>query len=94
MNPRSSKQVHRASESPGSSKPHRFKGTDVRPLRERGQATIEYLIVGVALIVIVTALSVLSGRLQEGLFVQHAADSASHAITVNTAGSAGDILLY
>ena len=62
--------------------------------QERGQATIEYLIVGVALIVIITGLGALSGRLQEGLFVQHAADSASHAITVNTAGSAGDILLY
>jgi len=60
----------------------------------RGQATVEYLIVGLALIVIIVALSVFSGRVQEGLFVQHAADSASHAITTNTAGSAGDILLY
>jgi len=62
-------------------------------LRE-GQATVEYLIVGVALIIIIAALGVLSGRLQEGLFVQHAADSASHAITTNTAGSIGDVLLY
>ena len=60
----------------------------------RGQATVEYLIVGLALIIIITALGALSGRLQEGLFVQHAADSASHAITTNTAGSAGDVLLY
>ena len=59
-----------------------------------GQATVEYLIVGLALIVIIVALSVLSGRVQEGLFVQHAADSASHALTTNTAGSAGDVLLY
>lgn len=64
------------------------------PGTSRGQATVEYLIVGVALIVIIAALGVLSGRLHEGLFVQHAADSASHAITTNTAGSAGDILLY
>jgi len=63
-------------------------------IQTRGQATIEYLIVGLALIIIITALGVLSGRLQEGLFVQHAADSASHAITTNTAGSAGDVLLY
>lgn len=59
-----------------------------------GQATVEYLIVGVILITIITAFSALSGRLQEGLFVQHAADSASHAITTNTAGFAGDVLLF
>lgn len=59
-----------------------------------GQATVEYLVVGVALMIIIVALGALSGRLQEGLFVQHAADSASHAITTNTAGSTGDVLLY
>ncbi|MCL2807713.1 MAG: hypothetical protein FWD27_06105 [Coriobacteriia bacterium] len=59
-----------------------------------GQATVEYLVVGTVLIVVIVALAVLSGRLQEGLFVQHAADSASHAITTNTAGSMGDVLLY
>ncbi|MDR1089083.1 MAG: hypothetical protein LBL23_07425 [Coriobacteriales bacterium] len=59
-----------------------------------GQATVEYLVVGVALIVIIMALGALSGRVQEGLFVQHAADSASHAFTTNTAGSVGDVLLY
>jgi hypothetical protein len=48
----------------------------------------------VALIAIIVALGVFSGRVQEGLFVQHAADSASHAFTVYTAGSAGDVLLY
>jgi hypothetical protein len=48
----------------------------------------------VALIVIIMALGALSGRVQEGLFVQHAADSASHAFTTNTAGSVGDVLLY
>jgi len=62
--------------------------------RSRGQATVEYLVVGVALIIIIAALAALSGRVQEGLFVQHAADSASHAITTNTAGSAGDVMLY
>lgn len=61
---------------------------------QRGQATVEYLIVGLAIIMIVTALGALSGRLGEGLFVQHAADSASHAFTANTAGSVGDVLLY
>ncbi len=59
-----------------------------------GQATVEYLIVGAALLCIITALGLLSGQLQDGLFVQHTADSASHALTINTAGSAGDVLLY
>lgn len=59
-----------------------------------GQSTVEYLIVGVALLTIIAGLGALSGRLQEGLFVEHAADSASHSLTTNTAGSAGDILLY
>lgn len=60
----------------------------------QGQATVEYLIVGLAILMIITALGVFSGRLGEGLFVEHAADSASHALTTNTAGSAGDVLLY
>ena len=59
-----------------------------------GQSTVEYVVVGVALMIIISALAVFSGRVEEGLFVQHAADSASHAITTNTAGSIGDVLLY
>ena len=60
----------------------------------RGQSTVEYLIVGLALIALIAALGVFSNRVREGLFVQHAADSASHAITTNTAGSIGDVVLY
>lgn len=59
-----------------------------------GQATVEYVIVGVALLMIIAALGVFSGRLGEGLFVQHASESASHAFTTNTAGSLGDVLLF
>ena len=58
------------------------------------QATVEYLIVGLALLAVISGLSVFGGRIQEGLFSEHAADSASHAITTNTAGSIGDFLLY
>jgi len=58
------------------------------------QATVEYLVVGMIMVVLIATLSVFGGRVQEGLFVQHAADSASHAITTNTAGSIGDVLLY
>lgn len=68
----------------------------IKKFREEtaGQATLEYLILGLAVIALIVALGIFSGRLHEGLFVQHAAESASHALTTNTAGSAGDILLY
>jgi Flp pilus assembly pilin Flp len=59
-----------------------------------GQATVEYLIVALAIIVIIAALSLLANAIGSGMFVEHAADSASHSMTTNTAGSIGDVLLY
>ncbi|MDR2105939.1 MAG: hypothetical protein LBP24_00850 [Coriobacteriales bacterium] len=59
-----------------------------------GQATIEYLIVGLILIIVIAALGLLVQAFEDGLFVEHAAQSASHAITNNTAGAVGDVLLY
>jgi hypothetical protein len=55
---------------------------------------VEYLIVALALMAIIVAIGLLAAKLGEGMFVQHAADSASHALTTNTAGSVGDVLLY
>ncbi|MDR3037193.1 MAG: hypothetical protein LBU31_02120 [Coriobacteriales bacterium] len=60
----------------------------------RGQGTVEYLIVGLAILVVIIALGVLANRLQEGLFVEHAIESASHAAGPNTMGVIGDVLLY
>ena len=60
----------------------------------KGQATVEYLIVGLALLAIIIALGAIAGRLQEGLFVAHAIKSASHAAGPNTMGAIGDVLLY
>ncbi|MDR0888874.1 MAG: hypothetical protein LBM21_03140 [Coriobacteriales bacterium] len=62
--------------------------------RDGGQASAEYLIVGLAIIAIIVALGLLGGKLRDGMFVQHAAESASHATTENTAGTVGDVLLY
>jgi Flp pilus assembly pilin Flp len=59
-----------------------------------GQATVEYLIVGLILIVVITALGLLVQVLEDGIFVESAVQNASHAITGNTAGAAGDALLY
>jgi len=67
----------------------------LQPLRScRGQATVEYLVVGLALLAIIAALGLAASRLGDGLFVEHALKSASHAVTENTAGSIGDVLLY
>lgn len=67
----------------------------LRPFRdESGQATVEYLIVGLVLTAVISALGLLSGVVREGAFTEHAADSASHSLTTNTAGAAGDVLLY
>jgi uncharacterized protein (UPF0333 family) len=63
-------------------------------LNTSGQATVEYLIVGLVIIVVIVVLSLLAQTLEDGLFVTHAAESASHAITGNTAGTVGDVLLY
>jgi hypothetical protein len=63
-------------------------------LGTKGQATVEYLIVGLALLAVVVALGVLASRLQEGLFVEHAVESASHATGSNSLGVIGDVLLY
>jgi hypothetical protein len=59
-----------------------------------GQATVEYLIVGLVFVAVIVALGLLAQLLEDGLFVEHAARSASHAITGNTAGTVGDVLLY
>jgi hypothetical protein len=47
-----------------------------------------------AIIMIIAALSLLGNAISSGMFVDHAADSASHSLTTNTAGSLGDVLLY
>ena len=58
------------------------------------QATVEYLVVALAIFAVILGLAALGNRLQEGLFTEHAADSASHAMTNNAAGSIGDVLLF
>ncbi|MDR1015852.1 MAG: hypothetical protein LBL67_00035 [Coriobacteriales bacterium] len=67
----------------------------LRALREQsGQATLEFLLVALLLVAVVVGLGALAAKLRAGVFSQHAAESASHALTSNTAGSVGDVLLY
>ena len=61
---------------------------------ERGQATVEYLLVGLVLMIVISGLSLLSVTVREGKFTEHAEDSVSHSLTTNTAGATGDVLLY
>jgi hypothetical protein len=60
----------------------------------KGQSTVEYLIVGSALLVIITALGLLGAKLGDGWFVEQAAQNASHAFGSNIWGAIGDVLLY
>ncbi|MDR0308772.1 MAG: hypothetical protein LBH87_02450 [Coriobacteriales bacterium] len=60
----------------------------------RGQVSVEYLIVGLILIAVIIGLGALLGRIEEGLIIRHAIESASHAFGSNTAGSIGDVLIY
>jgi hypothetical protein len=55
---------------------------------------VEYVVVGTVLVVLVVALGLLMRVLDAGLFVEHAAQSASHTIAGNPVGSVGDVLLY
>jgi hypothetical protein len=61
---------------------------------KKGQTTLEYIIVGAALLVVILSLGALANRLQEGLFVHHAIESASHAASKNVQGAIGDVLLF
>jgi uncharacterized protein (UPF0333 family) len=59
-----------------------------------GQATIEFALVGIILLVIIIALFLLATKMRDGIFVEHAIESASHAFTKNSGGAISDIILY
>ena len=66
-----------------------------RLLADRGgQATLEYLLVGIVLLAIVLAFGALCGRLADGTFSRHITDSASHSVSSDAVDSAGDIVFF
>ncbi|MDR1422282.1 MAG: hypothetical protein LBI64_05390 [Coriobacteriales bacterium] len=65
-----------------------------RRLGSEGQATVEYLIVGLALMVVIVVLGLLAERLKDGVFVDRAIEKASHAVGGNAWETIGDVLLY
>lgn len=60
----------------------------------RGQASVEYLLVGLVLMIIVSALAYLGQVVTAGLFMEHASAGASHTIRSTTAGVIGDVFLF
>jgi hypothetical protein len=63
-------------------------------LGKAGQSTVEYLLVGLALLAVIMALGLFAGRLRDGVFSEHASNSASHSMGEASAGALGDVLLY
>lgn len=61
---------------------------------ESGQATVEYLLVGLVLLAIVVSLGLLWGRVADGTFAEHITGSASHTASSDISGVVGDIAFY
>ena len=61
---------------------------------EKGQATLEYVLAGLILLAVLVGFATLQKRVGEGLFVEHALRSLSHAVGPNTGGVIGDVFLY
>jgi len=61
---------------------------------QKGQATLEYALTGLILLAVIIGFATLQARLGEGLFIEHALNSASHGTYQDTGGIVGDVLLY
>ena len=59
-----------------------------------GQATVEVAIVLAAFMVVAIAYGALWDSLKEGVFIEHALQSASHHIQQVSQGAWGDVLAY
>lgn len=60
----------------------------------RGQANVEFAIIFAAFLAIVIALGALWRAFGDGLFVEHALQSASHHLAQVDLGAWGDVLAY
>ena len=59
-----------------------------------GQASVEYLLVGLVLIAIILAFSALCGKLADGTFSAHISESASHVLSNGALSTVGDIAYF
>lgn len=65
-----------------------------RLLCDRGQATVEYLVIGLVVMIVAVALACLWHLASDGTFVQHASSSASHVVDSVDLGVIGDVFMY
>ncbi|MDR2957226.1 MAG: hypothetical protein LBU61_03460 [Coriobacteriales bacterium] len=61
---------------------------------QKGQATIENALVWLVLAGVLLGFGMLQKKLGEGLLIEHALRSASHALGPNMAGTIGDVFMY
>ena len=61
---------------------------------QKGQATLEYALTGLIMVSVICGFAILQSKLGEGLFLEHAIKSLSHAVRPDLAGVIGDVLLY
>lgn len=66
----------------------------MRKREGQGQGTVEFAVVLFGVLSLVLAFGVVRGAFQEGLFVDHAMQSASHSLEASAMGSQTGILLY
>lgn len=71
------------------SMPHRRGGKE-----DRGQVTVEFVVILAAFFAIALALGVVWRALEGGLFVDHALQSASHHMETVVPGVIADVFLY
>lgn len=62
--------------------------------RERGQSTVEFVLVFVAFLSLVVACGALWHLGESGKLIEHASVSASHHITISELGGWGDVFSY
>lgn len=59
-----------------------------------GQSTVEFALIGAALLSVVIAIALLWHVFESGLFIEHALAGASHHVQSVSAGVVGDVFLY
>lgn len=61
---------------------------------ECGQATVGFVLVATAMLVVVVVLGLLWRQIEVGTFIEHALASASHHVQMTSPGSVADVFLY
>lgn len=70
------------------------RGNSLFVLGDKGQATLEYVVVGSALLIVVLVLGQLLGVVRDGTFVLHISQSASHVLDADALEVINDVLYF